>query len=226
MLNDISFSGTSKKVYKHVVYLFLRRTLDIVLSLLFIVLFLPVGIIIYWLVKGKGEPVFIKRLHAGENGKSFTRVQFRTHANVSSVIRAFPPQSLSREWEHGVPDNVTFAKERIGVFIQTGRLLKKYHLYRLPELFHVLKGHMSIVGPRPELMEVAAYYNRHQRKRLLTKPGITGLAQLKGYTNKQHKKMVENDLSYIDQKSIYLDIKIIWHTLIRYPDQKHSQRSS
>src|SRR5699024_4564231 len=62
MLNHISFSWTTKKVYKHVVYLFLRRKLDIVLSLLFIVLFLPVGIIIYWLVKGKGEPVFIKRL--------------------------------------------------------------------------------------------------------------------------------------------------------------------
>lgn len=206
---------------------FVKRSIDVVLSLLLFVLCLPIGVIIYGLIrKREGEPVFIRRLHVGKNGKPFTRLQFRTHANVSSVIRAFPPQPLSLEWEKGVPDSVSFTEQMTGVLTQTGQFLKKYHLYRLPELLHVLKGHMSIVGPRPELVEVAAHYNHRQRKRLLTKPGIIGLSQLNGYTSKQHKKMVEDDILYVDQKSIWLDVKVIWYTLIRYPNKHDKKQSS
>lgn len=209
------------------VFLIVKRMLDIILSLFLIVLCIPVGCIVYWqLRKHKRIAVFLKQLHIGKNGKPFMRIQFRTHAYASSVIHAMPPQPLSYRWREGVPDSVAFNDEMTGVLHQKGALLRKYHLHHLPELIHVLKGDMSMVGPRPELIEIAAHYNEEQRKRLLVKPGITGTAQLNQYTHEQHKKMTKEDLFYVNTKSIWLDVKIIWFTIIHFPNRYQKNRVS
>ncbi|HLQ72153.1 MAG TPA: sugar transferase [Bacillota bacterium] len=214
-----------KTKYRISIHPFMKRLLDILFSLLLLVVCFPIGIIIYWRVKKHvGKPVFIKQLHVGENGKPFTRIQFRTRVHASSVIHAFPPQPLSRTWLRGVPDSVVFTKEMTGLLSQVGIFLKKYHLHHLPELLHVIKGDMSLVGPHPEIIEVAAHYNETQRKRLTTKPGIMGLSQLKGYTYQQHSKMIKEDLIYVEKKSIWLDLKIMGCVLIRYPNRYQNKR--
>jgi len=200
------------------IFLIVKRFLDILLSLFLITVCMPLGCIIYWRIKKYERlPAFVRQLHVGKNGKPFMRIQFRTHTYTSSVIHAMPPQLLSQRWEKGVPDRVNLSDEMIGILHRTGVFLRKYHLHHLPELVHVLKGDMSLIGPRPELVEITAHYNNEQRKRLLVKPGITGLAQLKRYTFEQHKKMIKEDLLYVNKKSIRLDVKIIWFTVIGYP---------
>lgn len=220
MLKQHPFSRNIKDLYNIFSSLFVKRLLDIFLSLLFIVLCIPIGCIIYWKINSDmGKPVFKKQLHVGQNGNQFTRLQFRTHANTSSVIRRFPPQPVSKIWKKGVPEDVAFTRETIGVMSQAGIIIRKYHLHHLPEFLNVLKGDMSLVGPRPELMEIAAHYNNEQRKKLLRKPGIMGLAQLKGYTYEQYKKMITQDLLYVDEQSLWFDTKIIIHTIINYPNR-------
>lgn len=216
---QLHFNKT-KNLYRTFVYLTVKRLLDVLVSLLLIIISIPIACIIYWkTVKREGGPIFVNQVHTGKNGKPFKRIQFRTHTRGSDVIRSFPPQPVSQAWEKGVPDNVTFTGGMTGLLSQSGILLGKYHLQHIPELLHVLTGSMSLVGPRPELVEIAVHYNKNQRRRLLTRPGITGLAQLKGYTHRQHKKMLEEDLLYVDKLSIWLDVKIIWKTLVHYPNR-------
>lgn len=207
-------------IYSVILYPAMKRTFDILLSLILIMICVPIGCVIYWKLRNReGNPAFIKQLRSGKNGKPFMHWRFRTHSNTSNVIHAFPPQPFLSEWSDGVPNRVNFTSEMTGFLTPTGRFLWKYHLHHIPELFHVLTGNMSLVGPRPELIEVAAYYNENQRLRLLDKPGITCFAQLNNHTSATHHNMITDDLRYIENQSLWLDMKIIWYTLIRYPNR-------
>lgn len=94
-----------------------------------------------------------------------------------------------------------------------GKLLRKLSLDELPQIINVLKGEMSLVGPRPEVPEITAYYNVEQAKRLNMKPGITGLAQINGRSNIPHGRKINYDIDYVENCSLLLDIKILIRTI-------------
>jgi sugar transferase EpsL len=177
-----------------------KRVVDLVLSLLALVVFSPVLLGIGLLVRLKlGSPVLFRQERPGLNGRLFAIGKFRTMTD-----------------EHDAGGHLLPDAQRLTKF---GRLLRSTSLDELPELFNVLKGEMSIVGPRPLLMQYIDRYTLQQRRRHEVRPGITGWAQINGRNAITWEQKFELDLWYIDHMSLTLDVKIIaltvWKTLKR-----------
>ncbi len=171
-----------------------KRILDIVASGLGLLILSPVFILIGIIILIKlGRPIFFSHIRPGFKEKPFKLVKFRTMHNISD--QAGNP----------LPDEL-----RLTGF---GRFLRSTSLDELPELWNVLRGEMSIVGPRPLLMEYLSLYNANQRKRHNVRPGITGLAQVNGRNQLDWSKKLELDEHYVHNYSFLLDMKIIFMTL-------------
>ena len=186
--------------------LFLKRALDILISLTGIVLTLPLFIVISIGIKlsSKG-PIIFKQERCGLNGRRFTLYKFRTMI-VGAEMRK---KELERRNEMQGP---VFKLKRDPRVYPFGRLLRKTSLDELPQLFNVLKGDMSIVGPRPPLPVEVEMYEIWQRRRLSLKPGITCIWQVSGRNMIDFDRWMEMDLEYIDNWSLWLDLKIIAKT--------------
>ncbi len=172
----------------------MKRLFDLVLSILgLLALALPLlGLV--WLVRRKlGSPVFFRQVRPGLNGKPFEMVKFRT-----MTCELGPDGQL-------LPDAV-----RLTPF---GRFLRATSLDELPELWNVLKGDMSLVGPRPLLMEYLPLYTPEQARRHEVRPGITGWAQVNGRNALSWEDKFQLDVWYVDHRSLWLDIKILWLTV-------------
>ena len=120
-------------------------------------------------------------------------------------------------WVGGVPDDFVF-KTTSGFdpnVTKTGQFIRKYSIDELPQFFNVLKGQMSIVGPRPEIPNITSCYNAHQSKRLLVKPGITGWAQINGRSEIPHGEKIKYDLYYVENQGFVLDFKIFFKTIFQ-----------
>lgn len=172
----------------------IKRSFDIAGSLLGLLLLSPVIAIVAWQVRCKlGSPVLFRQTRPGLNGKPFQMVKFRT--------------MLDAHDENGnpLPDS-----ERMTPF---GRFLRSTSLDELPELWNVLKGDMSLVGPRPLAMAYLPLYSAEQARRHEVKPGVTGWAQINGRNSITWKKKFEMDVWYVDNQSLMLDIKIILLTV-------------
>ncbi len=174
----------------------LNRILDLLISFPSAVLLLPVFavIVIAIRVSSKGAAVF-KQQRAGKNGEPFIFYKFRT---MKLDVEPFGPSPKS-----GDDPRLT----RIGKF------LREYSLDELPQLFNVLKGDMSIVGPRPLYVSQTAEWNERQKKRLLVKPGLTGSAQISGRGELTREDKLELDVKYVETASLWLDLKIILRTI-------------
>lgn len=173
---------------------YIKRPMDIILSLIALILLSPILLIIAVLVRVKlGNPVIFKQKRPGLYEKIFTLYKFRTMTNERD--------------ENGdlLPD-----RERLTNF---GRFLRATSLDELPELFNILKGDMSIVGPRPLLIQYLPLYNKQQRRRHEVRPGLTGLAQVSGRNNLSWIDRFNLDVDYIDNISFSLDFKIIILTI-------------
>lgn len=172
----------------------MKRVFDFVLALCgVIVLALPLVALI-WLVRRKlGSPVFFRQVRPGLHGKPFEMVKFRTMTSERG-----PDGQL-------LPDAV-----RLTPF---GRFLRVTSLDELPELWNVLKGNMSLVGPRPLLMEYLPLYTPEQARRHEVRPGITGWAQVNGRNAISWEDKFKFDVWYVDHCSLWLDIKILWLTV-------------
>jgi lipopolysaccharide/colanic/teichoic acid biosynthesis glycosyltransferase len=181
----------------------MKRFLDVVLPFFAILILLPVfaAIIIAIRISSKGAAVF-KQERAGKDGKSFTFYKFRTMKLSADPFGASP--------KSGDDPRLT----RIGKF------LREYSLDELPQLFNVLKGDMSIVGPRPLYVSQMAEWNERQKKRLLVKPGLTGLAQISGRGELTREEKLELDVKYVETANICLDIKIILKTIAQVFSRK------
>ncbi|WP_155668309.1 sugar transferase [Ornithinibacillus caprae] len=191
-------------------YFIVKRLFDIIISLTLLVLLSPLFLwISYRLYKKEGNPIFYREVRVGKNGRNFTLWSFRTMMNSSKVIRSLPPHPFPSSWEKGVPDYFKFIRDKNKVYTMTGTWLRKYNLEKLPQLVNVLKGDMSLVGPSPEIPEIAQYYNRYQSSRLKVRPGITGYAQIHDATNDNHGQKIKHDLYYINNYSYKLEGKII-----------------
>ena len=174
----------------------MKRLFDIVLSLSAIVLLLPVLVItvIAIRVSSKGSAIF-KQQRVGKDGKPFVFYKFRT---MKVNVDPFGPSPKSAE-----DPRLT----KVGMF------LRQYSLDELPQLFNILKGDMSIVGPRPLYVSQMAEWNERQKKRLLVKPGLTGLAQVSGRGELTREEKLELDIKYVETASLLTDTRIILATI-------------
>lgn len=172
----------------------IKRLTDIVGSTLGLMLFAPVLVFIAWQVRKKiGAPILFRQLRPGLNGKPFNMIKFRTMRNVFD--------------EAGCPLQDS---ERMTPF---GTKLRASSLDELPELWNVLKGEMSLVGPRPLLMEYLPLYSVQQARRHDVKPGITGWAQVNGRNALTWDEKFALDTWYVDNRSMWLDLKILFLTV-------------
>ena len=172
------------------------RFFDIFFSLTLLIILSPLFLIITLSVKHKiGTPIFFKQLRPGKNKKPFLMIKFRTMKNSID--------SLGNQ----LPDDL-----RIDSF---GKLLRSSSLDELPELWNVLKGDMSFVGPRPLLLEYLPLYTPRQSLRHELRPGITGWAQINGRNNISWEKKLEMDVWYVENRSFWLDIKILVITIFK-----------
>ena len=177
----------------------LKRIVDIFGSLVGLVILLPLMIIIAILIKLTSEgPVIFKQERLGKNGRVFKIYKFRT-----MVVNA-----------ENIGDGLTVKSESDSRITKVGRILRKTSLDELPQLFNVLVGHMSLVGPRPEIPDVVKFYPEEYKQRLLVLPGITGLAQISGRGEIELGKTIYYDLTYIKNFSILYDIKILFKTVL------------
>ncbi|CAH2760404.1 sugar transferase [Erysipelothrix amsterdamensis] len=172
----------------------LKRILDIVLSLSGIIIFSWLYIILFFLIGKKlGKPILFKQERTGKNGKIFTMYKFRTMRNSFDESGEF----LSDD-------------ERMTTF---GSKLRSLSLDELPELFNILKGDMSVIGPRPLLPKYLPRYSKEQYKRHDVKPGLTGLAQVNGRNAISWEKRFEFDVEYTEKVSFFYDLKIFFMTI-------------
>ena len=179
-----------KGIYKR----FLKRPLDFILSLMAIIVLSPILLIVGVLVRFKlGSPVLFKQKRPGLKEKIFTMYKFRTMTDEKD--------------ENGelLPDSVRLTK--------FGRMLRSTSLDELPELFNILKGDMSIVGPRPLLIQYLELYNDHQKRRHEVRPGLSGHAQVNGRNAISWEDKFNLDVEYVDSVSFIGDWKIIFLTI-------------
>jgi len=179
----------------------LKRALDRVAAALLLLLLSPLlaGIAL-WIVLDGGRPAVLAQDRAGKHGKPFRMLKYRTM--VQDALDLAPKLT---EDPYGVVEN----DPRI---TRPGRLLRRTGLDELPQLWNVLRGEMSLVGPRPDILEQAANYTDHDRRRLTVEPGITGWSQVNGRESIGWPERIEQDLWYIDHWSPALDLKILWRT--------------
>ncbi|SPL70325.1 sugar transferase [Acinetobacter stercoris] len=186
----------------------MKRLVDIVIATIALLLLSPIFLFVAYKVrKNLGSPVFFYQDRPGKNGKLFKMIKFR------SMKDAFDNDG------NPLPD-----EKRITPF---GKKLRSTSLDEMPQLINVLKGDMSIVGPRPQMKEFLEHYTPNQMRRHEVKPGMTGLAQVSGRNNLSWEEKFDLDVQYVEQQSIFLDFKIMFKTVevmlkkegINAPDQ-------
>jgi exopolysaccharide biosynthesis polyprenyl glycosylphosphotransferase len=186
---------------------FIKRVIDVILSIVGIILLSPIYVVIIIFIKldSKGPAIF-KQVRVGKNEQNFTIYKFRT-----MVPNAESKRSL--ELDPTNIENFVFQSKSDNRITKVGDFLRKTSLDEIPQLFNVLFGDMSLVGPRPEIPEVVKFYPESYKQRLLVPPGITGLAQISGRGEIELGKTVYYDLLYIKQFSVWKDIEIIFKTV-------------
>ena len=174
----------------------IKRVLEFIIALIGLILASPILLVVAILVKTKlGSPILFRQQRVGLNGEIFEMVKFRTMRDATDLEG------------NPLPD-----EERLTKF---GQLLRKTSLDELPELWNVLKGDMSLVGPRPLLVEYLPLYSKEQMKRHHVRPGITGYAQVNGRNNISWTKKFELDVYYVENFSLWLDVKILFQTVAK-----------
>ena len=172
----------------------MKRIFDFIAALLgLIVLAIPLLALIIFIRKKLGSPVFFRQVRPGLKGRPFEMVKFRTMTDAKGADGQLLPDA-----------------DRLTPF---GRFLRSTSLDELPELWNVLKGDMSLVGPRPLLMEYLPLYTSEQARRHEARPGVTGWAQINGRNAISWEDKFSLDVWYVDNQSLWLDIKILWLTV-------------
>ncbi|TPN89114.1 sugar transferase [Aquimarina algicola] len=173
---------------------YIKRCLDFMISLLGLFILLPIitTLVLILMIVNRGEPFFLQ-LRPGKDGKLFKIIKFKT----------------MRDLKPGKEEDV----HNVARITKIGAFIRKYSLDEILQLINVLKGDMSVIGPRPLLPEYLPLYNKEQSKRHLVRPGITGWAQIKGRNTISWTQKFEYDVWYVENISFFLDIKILLLTI-------------
>lgn len=174
----------------------MKRVIDLILGIVLFVMLFPVLLIVAFLVLVMlGSPVLFRQTRPGRNARPFELIKFRTMTDEKDAKGELLPDS-----------------QRLSAF---GRMLRATSLDELPELWNVLKGDMSLVGPRPLLMEYLDLYTSEQSRRHEVRPGITGWAQVSGRNALSWEDKFALDVWYVDNQSLWLDLKILLMTIMK-----------
>lgn len=177
------------KVYINII----KRFLDLIFSILFLILLSPIIILVSIAIKiDSPGSVFFRQIRTGVNGRDFTLLKFRSMAKDNNVL----------DFETG--DRIT----------KVGNFLRKTSLDEIPQLINIIKGDMSFIGPRPWIRECYDYFTPYQKQRNLVRPGITGLAQVSGRKDLNILKRIDIDIDYVNNISLLFDLEIIFKTII------------
>ena len=172
----------------------MKRLVDIIISLIALIILSPIFCIVAYKVrKNLGSPIFFYQERPGKNGKLFKMIKFRSMKDAVDKNG------------HPLPD-----EERMTPF---GQKLRSTSLDEMPQLINVLKGDMSVVGPRPMLKEFVELYSPEQARRLEVRPGMTGLAQVSGRNELDYEERFKCDVWYVDNHSVLVDFKIMFKTV-------------
>jgi undecaprenyl phosphate N,N'-diacetylbacillosamine 1-phosphate transferase len=180
-----------------------KRGSDIIVSLLVLIILSPFLIVIGIIIKlsSSGQAIF-RQQRAGRGGKPFVFYKFRT---MKEDVDPFGPSPKS-----GKDARLT----------KVGRFLREYSLDELPQFYNVLRGEMSLIGPRPLYLSQIEEWDERQKKRLLVKPGLTGLAQIRGRGSLTKEEKLELDVQYVETAGFLTDIKIILETVVKVLGRK------
>ena len=173
---------------------YVKRVIDVLISIIVLALFWWIYVILAVIVAiNLGTPILFTQDRPGKNGKIFKLYKFRSMSNAKDKNGNLLPD-----------------KDRLNKF---GRILRSTSLDELPELFNMLKGDMSLIGPRPLLVNYLEHYNEYENRRHEVRPGLTGLAQVSGRNTATWKERFKKDVEYVDNISFSLDVKIFFLTI-------------
>ncbi|WP_072273824.1 sugar transferase [Peribacillus simplex] len=209
MVSSADHLLTAEQVNANLSYLRMKRSIDIIGSLIGLMILSPIFLLIAILIKiedPKG-PIFFKQVRVGKDETEFQMYKFR---------------SMVSDAEERLKDLLTLNEVSGAMFkmkedpriTRIGKFIRKTSIDELPQLWNVLKGDMSLVGPRPPLLREVVEYSSYDRQRLLIIPGCTGLWQVSGRSNLNFDQMVKLDLKYIEDRTFWFDLKIIFKTVL------------
>lgn len=203
--NTISKDQIEKRVFYH----FFKRFFDELLSIIAIILLIPVFVVTAILIKIEDPhgPIFYSQIRIGKNNRPFRMYKFR-----SMVTNA--DERLKTLLDQNDAEGAMFKMKSDPRVTKVGGIIRKYSIDELPQLINVVKGDMSLVGPRPPLRREVKEYTKYDKQRLLVIPGCTGLWQVGERNNVGFHEMVELDLKYIREAGILLDFYILIRTII------------
>jgi lipopolysaccharide/colanic/teichoic acid biosynthesis glycosyltransferase len=185
-----------------------KRTLDLIVSTLMLIALLPLFVVVAVLVKAYDRgPLLFWQMRVGRWGREFAFPKFRSMVTDAEALK----QKLLDKSDH--EDSITFKMKRDPRITPVGRLLRKFSIDELPQLWCVLKGDMSLVGPRPPVPAEVEQYTLAERRRLDVKPGLTCIWQVSGRGDIPFDRQVQLDVQYIESRSFWLDLKLLLKTI-------------
>lgn len=201
--------GTREILKEINIYKYVKRIMDFSLSLMGLIVLSPVFLLIAILIKKESDgPVFFKHKRIGKNGKEIYIYKFRSMVpNAEELIKKFTPEQMKEFKEN-------FKLENDPRITKIGKFLRKTSLDELPQLINILKGDLSIIGPRPVVKEEVEKYKNNKRKFLSITPGLTGYWAANGRSDTTYEQRMIMELYYIDNISFKLDLKVFFKTII------------
>lgn len=207
-MQTIATSNSDTLLKEDRFYAVSKRFIDILGSLIGIILLLPLFTIVAILIKKEDSkgPVFFKQIRVGRDGKEFYMYKFRSMVSDAE-------EKLADLLQFNEIEGAMFKMKEDPRITLIGKFIRKTSIDELPQLWNVLKGEMSLVGPRPPLPREVAEYSSYHKQRLLVTPGCTGLWQVSGRNHTSFEEMVNLDIKYISERNVFFDIKIIFRTI-------------
>jgi len=187
--------------------LFLKRLLDLLVSAFLLVFISPLWLfIVLWIRLDSSGPAIFTQTRVGLRGKSYTIYKFRTMIQNADDLMKVKLENVTDL------ENFVFQEKDDPRITRSGKFLRKTSLDELPQLLNIIRGHMSLVGPRPEVPDIVKHYTPEQRLRLNVLPGVTGLAQVNGRSELTLGETLTYDVEYVRRWSCWLDLSILWKT--------------
>ena len=206
---ELTTTSTNEVIKIRSIYKYIKRFMDIVLASVGLVVLSPVFLIIAILIKveSKGK-VFFKHKRIGKNGKEIYIYKFRTMVeNAEDLIKQFTPEQMKEFKEN-------FKLENDPRVTKIGKILRKTSLDELPQLINIIKGDISIIGPRPVISEELEKYGMNKNRFLSVTPGLTGYWAANGRSDTTYAQRMEMELYYVDNMSFKLDLKVFFKTVL------------